>query len=68
MTRPGAAASSGVREAIPPQTDQTGGPITRRRDGLAQHAEAQRQKFVRDRCSVTAGSRAYHWFLACSRP
>jgi membrane protein len=54
-------------ETIPPQNGLTGGPDTPLelgqtgwRDTLARTGK----KYVRDRCSMTAGSLAYHWFLA----
>jgi membrane protein len=55
------------REAIPPEKEVPGGPDTPlelggvgRRDALIRAG----RKFVRDRCSMMAGSLAYHWFLA----
>jgi membrane protein len=54
-------------ETIPPQNEVSGGPDTPLelgktgwRDTLARTGK----KYVRDRCSMTAGSLAYHWFLA----
>jgi membrane protein len=54
-------------ETIPPQRGVSGGPGTpleidaaRWRDIIIRTG----RKFVRDRCSMTAGSLAYHWFLA----
>jgi membrane protein len=64
-TEPSAARSSGA--AIPPQTDLTEGPDTPAelsRAGWIQILKRTGAKFVRDRCSMTAGSLAYHWFLA----
>ncbi len=54
-------------EAIPPQSDQAGGPSSPPEPGRAgwgQTLKRTAKKFVRDRCSMTAGSLAYHWFLA----
>ena len=60
-------ASRSHQETIPPQNEVSGGPDsplelgkTGWRDTLARTGK----KFVRDRCSMTAGSLAYHWFLA----
>ena len=58
-------------ETIPPQSQVSGGPGTPLEIGAAGWRDTIRRtgkKFVRDRCSMTAGSLAYHWFLACSRP
>jgi membrane protein len=54
-------------ERIPPQTDRSGGPETPMQLGESGWRDILRRsakKFVRDRCSMTAGSLAYHWFLA----
>jgi membrane protein len=54
-------------ETIPPQNEESGGPGTPLELGLAGWRDALKRtgkKFVRDRCSMTAGSLAYHWFLA----
>jgi membrane protein len=59
--------SSGERETIPPQRAMSDGPATPLELGEAGwRATVKRcgKKFVRDRCSMTAGSLAYHWFLA----
>jgi membrane protein len=54
-------------ETIPPQNDVTGGPDNPVELGGAGWRDILKRtgkKFVRDRCSMTAGSLAYHWFLA----
>jgi membrane protein len=54
-------------ETIPPQNETSGGPDTPLELGsMGWRATFKRtgKKFVRDRCSMTAGSLAYHWFLA----
>jgi membrane protein len=55
------------RRSIPPEREVVGGPdsplelgVTGWRNTLKRTAK----KIVRDRCSMTAGSLAYHWFLA----
>ena len=61
-TRKGARA-----ETIPPQNEVSGGPDTPlelTRTGWRNTVKRVGKKFVRDRCSMTAGSLAYHWFLA----
>jgi membrane protein len=53
--------------AIPPRSEVSGGPETPLEIGAAGWRNTFRRagkKFVRDRCSMTAGSLAYHWFLA----
>ncbi len=53
--------------AIPPQSEVSGGPETPLEIGAAGWGNTFRRtgkKFVIDRCSMTAGSLAYHWFLA----
>lgn len=53
--------------AIPPQNEVSGGPRTPLELGGTGWTNALKRtgkKFVRDRCSLTAGSLAYHWFLA----
>ena len=53
--------------AIPPRSEVSGGPETPLEIGPAGWRNTFRRagkKFVRDRCSMTAGSLAYHWFLA----
>jgi membrane protein len=60
--RPGARA-----ETIPPQNEVSGGPDTPLELGATGWRNTLRRsgkEFVRDRCSMTAGSLAYHWFLA----
>ena len=58
------------RETIPPQTELnegSGGPRTPLQigeTGWRNTLKRTGKKFVRDRCSMTAGSLAYHWFLA----
>jgi membrane protein len=54
-------------EAIPPQNEVSGGPDTPLELGKAGWRGTLKRtgkKYVRDRCSMTAGSLAYHWFLA----
>ena len=53
--------------AIPPQNEISGGPRTPLElggTGWKNTLKRTGKKFVRDRCSLTAGSLAYHWFLA----
>ena len=55
------------QETIPPQNEVSGGPETPLElGGVGWKNTLKRtgKKFVRDRCSITAGSLAYHWFLA----
>jgi len=55
------------RETIPPQNKVSGGPRTPLEigeTGWRNTLKRAGKKFVRDRCSMTAGSLAYHWFLA----
>ena len=65
----GGHASRGRRgtESIPPQNEVSGGPDTPLElgeTGWRNTAKRVGKKFVRDRCSMCAGSLAYHWFLA----
>ena len=62
MTRP-----RHTEESIPPQNEVSGGPETPLEiggTGWKNTLKRAGKKFIRDRCSVTAGSLAYHWFLA----
>ena len=55
------------RQTIPPQNEVSGGPATPLEigeTGWRNTLKRTGKKFVRDRCSMTAGSLAYHWFLA----
>jgi membrane protein len=55
------------RESIPPQGEVPGGPETPLEVGGTGWKNTLRRtgkKFIRDRCSMTAASLAYHWFLA----
>ena len=55
------------QESIPPQSEVSGGPETPAELGTTGWRNTMKRtgkKFVRDRCSMTAGSLAYHWFLA----
>jgi membrane protein len=57
----------GARETIPPQSDLAGGPETPLElggTGWKSTLKRTGKKFALDRCSMTAGSLAYHWFLA----
>jgi membrane protein len=54
-------------ETIPPQNEISGGPQTPLElsgTGWQNTLKRTGKKFTRDRCSMTAGSLAYHWFLA----
>jgi|HubBroStandDraft_6_1064221.scaffolds.fasta_scaffold96100_4 hypothetical protein len=54
-------------ESIPPQNQVSGGPRTPLElgeTGWKNTLKRTGKKFVRDRCSMTAGSLAYHWFLS----
>src|SRR5580658_1106224 len=54
-------------ESIPPQSAVSGGPETPLElggTGWKDTLKRTGKKFTRDRCSMTAGSLAYHWFLA----
>jgi hypothetical protein len=55
------------QETIPPQNEVPGGPRTPLEIGETSWRNTLKRtgkKFARDRCSITAGSLAYHWFLA----
>jgi membrane protein len=55
------------QETIPPQSEVSGGPETPLElggTGWKDTFKRTGKKFTRDRCSMTAGSLAYHWFLA----
>lgn len=52
---------------IPPQTEGSAGPdspLEISGSGWSSTLRRARRKFVLDRCGMTAGSLAYHWFLA----
>src|SRR5580693_5860022 len=54
-------------DAIPPQGKTADGPDTPLELGKSGWRNTLKRtgiKFTRDRCSMTAGSLAYHWFLA----
>ena len=54
-------------ESIPPRSKVSGGPDTPLELGATGWKNTLKRtgkKFVLDRCSMTAGSLAYHWFLA----
>jgi membrane protein len=53
--------------AVPPRTQDADGPdnpLELGRTGWRQVLKRAGKEFVADRCSMTAGSLAYHWFLA----
>jgi membrane protein len=63
----GQASSGGGKDVIPPQRRIEGGPETPLELGGAgwKHILKRAMKeFKADRCTMTAGSLAYHWFLA----
>jgi membrane protein len=63
----GGTRSSAGGETIPPQTEVSGGPDTPLElggTGWGNTLKRAGKKFALDRCSMTAGSLAYHWFLA----
>jgi membrane protein len=65
--RHSASAPAGSAETIPPQREASGGPVTPLQigeQGWRSTLKRTGKKFVRDRCSMTAASLAYHWFLA----
>ena len=54
-------------DSIPPQTEVSGGPdnpLELGETGWKYTLKRAGKEFVADRCSMTAGSLAYHWFLA----
>jgi membrane protein len=56
-----------AEESIPPQSQIAGGPETPLElsgTGWKNTLKRTGKKFTLDRCSMTAGSLAYHWFLA----
>lgn len=56
-----------AEEVIPPQTQSSPGPDTPLELGKAGWRDTLKRagkEFVSDRCTMTAGSLAYHWFLA----
>jgi membrane protein len=60
-------AGEAARETIPPNRQVEGGPDSPLELGAAGWKNTLKRtgkKFTRDRCSMTAGSLAYHWFLA----
>jgi membrane protein len=59
--------SQSASESIPPRDAVDGGPSSPAElgaSGWRQTVKRTGAKFVRDRCSMTAGSLAYHWFLS----
>jgi membrane protein len=60
-------AGEAAQETIPPNRQVAGGPDSPLELGAAGWKNTLKRtgkKFTRDRCSMTAGSLAYHWFLA----
>jgi membrane protein len=57
--------SGGTEPAATPQTNSSSGPDSPLgKSGWRALLKRSGREFVRDRCSMTAGSLAYHWFLA----
>ena len=55
------------QQSIPPEREVSGGPdspLELGATGWRNTLKRTGKKFVRDRCSMTASSLAYHWFLA----
>ncbi len=66
-TRRSAPAPADQQQSIPPERSVSGGPDSPLELGAAGWRNTLKRtgkKFVRDRCSMTASSLAYHWFLA----
>jgi membrane protein len=66
MTR-AASRRSAQRQQIPPQTSASGDPgypLERGKTGWGHTLKRSVKEFKNDRCTLTAGSLAYHWFLA----
>jgi membrane protein len=64
---PGGDAQPASQESIPPNRKVEGGPdspLELGATGWKNTLKRTGKKFTRDRCSMTAGSLAYHWFLA----
>ena len=65
--RTSAPATVDQQRSIPPEREVSGGPespLELGATGWRNTLKRTGKKFVRDRCSMTAGSLAYHWFLA----
>jgi membrane protein len=66
-TIPAQTASQARRGTIPAQTAESGhpdSPLELGKTGWRHIIKRAGKEFVADRCSMTAGSLAYHWFLA----
>jgi membrane protein len=62
-----ASAPADQQQSIPPERSVSGGPdspLELGATGWRNTIKRTGKKFVRDRCSMTAASLAYHWFLA----
>ena len=65
--RTSAPAPADQQQSIPPERSVSGGPdspLELGATGWRNTIKRTGKKFVRDRCSMTASSLAYHWFLA----
>ncbi len=63
----GQATSAGDTREIPPQREVEGGPdnpLELGKTGWGHTLRRSMKEFKADRCTMTAGSLAYHWFLA----